>query len=84
MRTVGLFEAKNKLSELASLAASGEEVVITRHGKPLVRLVAVEEDAEERRRRQLQVMEDIKAFRKTLKHRASVDELIADKNFGRR
>jgi prevent-host-death family protein len=39
MREVGAFEAKNKLSELLDLAERGEEVVITRHGKAVARLV---------------------------------------------
>jgi prevent-host-death family protein len=39
MRQVGAFEAKNKLSELLDLAERGEEVVITRHGKEVARLV---------------------------------------------
>jgi prevent-host-death family protein len=33
MRTVGLFEAKQRLSELVDQAAKGEKVGITRHGK---------------------------------------------------
>lgn len=37
MRTVGLFEAKQKLSELVERASEGERVGITRRGK----LVAV-------------------------------------------
>ena len=39
MKEVGVFEAKNTLSALLSLVESGEEVVITRHGKPVARLV---------------------------------------------
>ena len=39
MTTVGAFEAKNKLSALLDLAEAGEEVVITRHGKEVARLV---------------------------------------------
>jgi prevent-host-death family protein len=39
MREVGAFEAKNKLSELLDLAEGGEEIVITRHGKEVARLV---------------------------------------------
>jgi prevent-host-death family protein len=39
MKEVGAFEAKNKLSELLDLAERGEEVVITRHGKEVARLV---------------------------------------------
>jgi prevent-host-death family protein len=42
MRHIGAFEAKNRLSELLSLVENGEEVVITRHGKPVARLVAAE------------------------------------------
>ena len=40
MRTVGAFEAKNKLGTLLDLVEQGEEVIITRHGKPAARLVA--------------------------------------------
>lgn len=36
--SVSLAEAKARLSELTELAASGEEVVITKRGKPVVRL----------------------------------------------
>ena len=39
MREVGAFEAKNKLSALLDEVEHGEEVVITRHGKPVARLV---------------------------------------------
>lgn len=39
MREVGAFEAKNKLSELLDLAEKGEEIVITRHGREVARLV---------------------------------------------
>lgn len=39
MITIGAFEAKTHLSSLLERAAAGEEVVITKHGKPLARLV---------------------------------------------
>ncbi len=42
VQSVGLFDAKTHLSELVSRAEAGEEIVITRHNKPVVRLVAVE------------------------------------------
>ena len=41
MRSVAVFEAKNRLSELLSAAEHGEEITITRHGAPIARLVAV-------------------------------------------
>lgn len=39
MREVGAFEAKNKLSQLLDLVERGEEIIITRHGKEVARLV---------------------------------------------
>ncbi|HEY8873837.1 MAG TPA: type II toxin-antitoxin system prevent-host-death family antitoxin [Stellaceae bacterium] len=39
MITVGAFEAKTHLSALLERVAGGEEVVITKHGKPIARLV---------------------------------------------
>lgn len=38
--TVGIFEAKTRLSSLVERAQAGEEVQITRHGRPVARLVA--------------------------------------------
>lgn len=39
MRTVGVLEAKTRLSELVAQAAAGKPVTITRHGKPVAQLV---------------------------------------------
>lgn len=39
--TVSLYEAKTRLSELGDRAAGGEEIVVTKHGKPRFRLVPV-------------------------------------------
>lgn len=39
MAEVGAFEAKNTLGALLDRVAQGEEIVITRHGKPVARLV---------------------------------------------
>lgn len=39
---VSLYDAKTHLSELGERAAAGEEIVVTKHGKPRFRLVAVE------------------------------------------
>lgn len=41
MITVGTFEAKTHLSSLLERVAQGEEIVITRHGKPLAKLIPV-------------------------------------------
>jgi len=42
--TVGVFEAKQKLSELVERAADGEEIVITRRGRAQARLVPMPEE----------------------------------------
>jgi prevent-host-death family protein len=42
MLNVGIFEAKAQLSQLIERVAQGEEVLLTRHGKPVARLVAPE------------------------------------------
>jgi prevent-host-death family protein len=39
MREVGAFEAKNKFGTLLDRVEKGEEIVITRRGKPVARLV---------------------------------------------
>lgn len=36
---IGAFDAKNRLGHLLDLVAQGEEVTITRHGRPVARLV---------------------------------------------
>ena len=40
MREISAFEAKNRLGHLLDLVEHGEEVTITRHGKPAARLVS--------------------------------------------
>jgi prevent-host-death family protein len=42
---INIAEAKAKLSELIARALAGEEIVIARAGKPLVRLVMVNQPA---------------------------------------
>lgn len=40
METVGSFEAKTHLPQLLERVAQGEEFTITKHGKPVARLVS--------------------------------------------
>ena len=39
MERIGIYDARSKLSELIERVQSGEEVVLTRHGEPVARLV---------------------------------------------
>lgn len=40
--SVGLFEAKTRLSELVARVEQGEEVIITRHNKPVAKMVPID------------------------------------------
>jgi prevent-host-death family protein len=42
MHTVGVFEAKNRLTALIDEVEGGGEVIITRRGKPVARLAPIE------------------------------------------
>jgi prevent-host-death family protein len=48
MEIANIHDAKSRLSKLVEQALRGEEVVIARAGKPLVRLVPIEADASPR------------------------------------
>jgi prevent-host-death family protein len=37
--SIGAYDAKTRLSELLDRVEKGEQIVITRHGKPVARLV---------------------------------------------
>lgn len=62
MREVSLAVAKDKFSEYAAAAAAGEEIVITRHGRPYARLVAIDEVAQ-RQRQRAAVLASLDAYR---------------------
>ena len=49
MQTVNIHAAKTHLSRLIEAVAAGEEVVITKAGKPLARLAPIEAAAPRRR-----------------------------------
>ena len=48
MKSANMHEAKSRLSQLVKAAVAGEEVVICKAGKPVVRLVPVVETPKER------------------------------------
>lgn len=71
MKHISVADAKNRFSELLARVEAGEEIAVTRHGKPVVRLVAIQAqaDAESRRARVVQ------AFRRLaeLRHGVQLD-----------
>lgn len=40
--TVNIYEAKTKLSQLVDKAAAGEDVVVSRNGKPMARITRLQ------------------------------------------
>jgi prevent-host-death family protein len=82
MKQVGAFEAKNKLSALLDLVERGEEVVITRHGKEVARLVPPKRrhSVEEARA----AMERLRARAKARGLKISVEEILEMRDEGRR
>ncbi len=80
MIEVGTYEAKARLSELIDKAEAGETVVITRHGKPVVRLVA---DQEARRAKVREIFDWMFAER-AKRPGATVEEILEMRDEGRR
>jgi prevent-host-death family protein len=62
MESIGLFEAKTHLSELVARAERGEEVVITRHNKPVAKLVPIAEVSPELVARRRQIAAEMQAI----------------------
>jgi prevent-host-death family protein len=64
MRVTGIFEAKQRFSELISAVEAGEEVLITRHGREVARLMPVRRRpviTPQQIERELQAMRDLHA-----------------------
>jgi prevent-host-death family protein len=78
MESVGSFEAKTHLPQLLERVAKGEEFTITKHGKPVARLVPASPVNTKPDVRQ--VIEELKAFAKanTLGEDISVRDLIEE------
>lgn len=53
MHQVNIHEAKSKLSQLVEMVLAGEEVIISKEGKPVAKLIAYQEEQEERKERVL-------------------------------
>ncbi len=78
MESVGSFEAKTHLPQLLERVAQGEEFTITKHGKPVARLVPVIPATPKPDVRK--VIEELKAFSKsnTLGEGNTIRDLIEE------
>ena len=76
MRHVGIFEAKTKLSGLVEEVEKGGEVIITRHGRPVAKLVRVEErHSPEAIARRRQAMTELREMARKRGQRISIEEI---------
>ena len=80
MKQIQFSTAKAQLSELIDDVERGETVQITRHGKPVARLIR-EEDA--RRADALRAIAEIKELRNQTKG-ATIEEILAWRDEGRK
>lgn len=64
MKTVPVFEAKNRFSELLASVERGEEVAITRRGVAVARIVVMDSHAEAEDQRRQNVRETFAELRK--------------------
>ena len=76
MASIGLFEAKTHLSELIVRAERGEEVIITRHNKPVAKLVPIGREAARGAERRHAALDALQAFEPIAVPGVSLAELI--------
>ena len=67
--SVGLFEAKTHLSELVARAEQGEEVIITRHNRPVAKIVPIAEAQQFDRAGRQAAVAKLEALREGLRER---------------
>jgi prevent-host-death family protein len=69
MESVGLFEAKTHFSELVARAEQGEEVIITRHNKPVAKIVPITEVSPELFRQRMAAVAEAQAVGRDMQRR---------------
>jgi prevent-host-death family protein len=72
---VGAYEAKTHLPALLDRVARGEQFIITKHGKPIARLVPIGHSGPDRRR---EAVEKLKEFAKGHTLGVPVKQLIEE------
>ena len=78
MERVGIFDARARLSELVDRVEAGEEVILTRRGQAVVRMVKAGKEARDKAR--ADAVRRIRALRKSMNldiDRAEVRRAIA-------
>ena len=86
-RHVPISEFKDHASELVAAAERGEEIVITRHGKPAARVIGVPTVDAERRAAVTKALANLAKRRAQMRaegRSVTMEEIIAWKNEGQR
>ena len=76
MREVGAFEAKNTLGTLLDAVARGEEITITRRGKPVARLVPPGTTVDRKAAKAAAMAEARRALARDLVRRIEIERLL--------
>lgn len=87
MESVGLFEAKTHLSELIARAERGEEVIITRHNRPVAKLVPISEVSPALVATRRQIAAEMQAIGREVEAQGgpiTVEEILSWRDEGRR
>lgn len=79
MHEIQSSEAKTHLPQLLDAVERGESYIITRHGKPIARLVP--ESAQEHKQHMAQWKEELEAFRKTMP-KLTLEEILSARHEG--
>ncbi|MCC6472352.1 MAG: type II toxin-antitoxin system prevent-host-death family antitoxin [Burkholderiales bacterium] len=74
---VGIYEAKSKLSQLVEKVEAGEEVILTRRGRPVAKIVTVKPAHRQSRTLLLQEIRALSRRVRIPKH-VSLREIIAE------
>jgi prevent-host-death family protein len=83
MQTIQASEAKTHFLRILDEVERGQTVIVTRHGKPIARIVPASPDSEDRRAQIEQAMASILEIRKRTKP-VSIEEILAARDEGRR
>jgi prevent-host-death family protein len=83
MKTIQASEAKTHFLRILDKVEKGESVTVSRHGKPIARIVPIPPSDHERRERIERAMANIREIRKRTKP-VSIEEILSARDEGRR
>lgn len=81
MREIQASDAKTHLPQLLDEVERGETIVITRHGRPIARLVP---EADRRRAEIDQTISNIQAMRQSTTNKLTLEEILSSRHEGHR